>query len=430
MSSSLGDYERPLFAPVELVKDQSVLKGQAIAAMLVVGHPLYYWAWTRLDPQPYESLPWRLIAAALGLLALFCVWRLGARDRRSAWAFGMATAFGSVVLASWFYVANGGSAVWLASLGVMTMLYFMLTDWRIATLVTAASWGGSYVLVPALGVGVWQSSGDHPVFDQTALLILGFTLGVSVLTRYTDMSMRAVRMRSQLRALGITAHEVRTPLAGMQLLSSFMQERLSALTPEEITPEVLADLRSVATDLVQSCVDASASISTHLANANPFKPFERRSLVSLAAAAREAIARFQRASGARDPLVHLSVPRDFCVMADPGVLQQMLVNLLNNSLKAVVLRHHSAAPGQIFISIDFENQGGRLTVADRGCGIKRSELSKIFEPFFTGDPQLGHGLGLTFVQSVVTAYGGTIDVQSAEGEGTNMTIAFPEAKLL
>lgn len=85
-----------------------------------------------------------------------------------------------------------------------------------------------------------------------------------------------------------------------------MQERLSVLTPEDITPEVVAELRSLATDLVQSCVDASASISNHLANANSFKPCERRSLLSHASAARELIARFQRVSGAHDPLVHLS----------------------------------------------------------------------------------------------------------------------------
>lgn len=80
MSRSLGDYERPLFAPVELVKHQSVVKGQAIAATLVVGHPLYHWAWTHLDPRPYDSLTWRLVASMLRLVALFCVWLLGARD--------------------------------------------------------------------------------------------------------------------------------------------------------------------------------------------------------------------------------------------------------------------------------------------------------------------------------------------------------------
>jgi len=109
------------------------------------------------------------------------------------------------------------------------------------------------------------------------------------------------------------------------------------------------------------------------------------------------------------------------------VLQQALVNLLNNSLKAIVLRHRGAAPGQITVSVDFDGVG-RLTVTDRGAGIRKEDLSKIFEPFHTGDPQQGHGLGLTYVRSVVTAYGGVINVDSVEGEGTTLSIMFLEAQ--
>jgi len=427
--SRLTDYQHPIFAPLELVKDQSVLKARGIAAALLVGHPLYYWAWTRLDPQPYESALWRGSASVLGLISLVAMIRLSVGDRRAAWAYGVATAFGTVFIASWFYVANGGNTVWLASLCAMTMLYFTLTDWRIATAVTTLSWVGSYVLVSTLGIGVWADSSDHRVFDFTAILILGFALSVSILSRYTDMSMRAVRMRSQMRALGITAHEIRTPLAGMQLLSSALKERVHEVKvkPGSQCADAHKEVSELADDLVRACQDANALIATHLANANPFKPFGRRAAVNIADMAAEAIAVFQRGAGSREKLVDLRVFKNFSINADRGVLQQALVNLLNNSLKAVVLRHRGAAPGQISVSIDFD-RAGLLTVTDRGTGVRKEDMPKLFEPFHTGDPDHGHGLGLTYVHSVVTAYGGTICVDSVEGEGTTITIMFLEAQ--
>ncbi len=104
----------------------------------------------------------------------------------------------------------------------------------------------------------------------------------------------------------------------------------------------------------------------------------------------------------------------------------MLVNLLNNALKAVVLRHGTTVPGQINVSVDYEGLG-QITVSDSGCGMTKAELARIFDPFYTGDPKLGHGLGLTFVQSVVIGYGGSISVTSVDGQGTSFSISFPKA---
>ena len=138
------------------------------------------------------------------------------------------------------------------------------------------------------------------------------------------------------------------------------------------------------------------------------------------------VATFVRGRGTRAPLATVSIQKDFFVTAEPGALQQMLVNLLNNSLKAVVLRHGTTVPGQISVSVDYGGSG-QLTVSDSGCGMTKAELSRIFEPFYTGDPKHGHGLGLTFAHSVVVGYGGTINVSSTQGQGTTISITFPKA---
>jgi two-component system, CAI-1 autoinducer sensor kinase/phosphatase CqsS len=423
---SLSENQHALFAPLEVVKDQSRLKSWVFAFALVFGHPLYHWAWTTLSPQPYESVGWRITAAGLGVVALLAMHRYGIEDRRAAVAYGVGAAFGTVVLSAWFYVANGGNAVWLASLVALTMLYYTLTDWRLATVVTALAYAAAYVCVPMLQVGVWANGMQHQVFDISAWLILGFTIAMSILTRYTDLSMQAVRMRSQLGALGITAHEVRTPLASLQLLSQGLRDRLYSLRAEKAVSAELDDIKELADDVVRFCEHAHALIETQLANANPFKPFAERAPVRIGEVAQAAVATFVRGRGTRAPLAIVTIKKDFSIIAEPGALQQMLVNLLNNALKAVVLRHGTTVPGQINVSVDYEGSG-QLTVSDSGCGMTKAELARIFDPFYTGDPKLGHGLGLTFVQSVVVGYGGSISVTSVDGQGTSFSISFPKA---
>ncbi|MES2784326.1 MAG: ATP-binding protein [Pseudomonadota bacterium] len=415
-----------LFSPLETIKDQSLLKARLFAGALAIGHPLYYWAWTVLDPQPYESAAWRATASILGLVALVFTIRSGPNDRRASFWYGVASAGGTVVLASWFYVANGGNSVWLASLCVLTFLFFTITDWRFAFFITAGSLAFASVTVPYLEIGVWARGEPHKIFDTAASLIIGFTLSTAVLTRYSDVNMRGVRMRSQMRALAITAHEIRTPIAGMLLLSEALEERLREILQQTGREEV-REAHALTKDLVATCRDSNELISTYLANANPSKPFANSAAIALASVAQDAITSVQRANGGRGPTIALQVSQDFVVMGDRVVLRQVLVNLLNNARNAVRRRYQASTAGHIRVDVEYIN-GGRVTVNDDGIGIARADLGKIFEAFYTGDPDLGHGLGLTFVEAVAKAHNARLSVESVQGSGTSFTLEFRDAK--
>jgi len=72
----------------------------------------------------------------------------------------------------------------------------------------------------------------------------------------------------------------------------------------------------------------------------------------------------------------------------------------------------------------------QVTVADHGVGISAEDLPNIFRRFYRAEPSRnratgGFGLGLAIAKSLVEAYGGAIDVQSAPGEGTRMTVKLP-----
>ncbi|WP_158947532.1 sensor histidine kinase [Pseudodesulfovibrio cashew] len=114
------------------------------------------------------------------------------------------------------------------------------------------------------------------------------------------------------------------------------------------------------------------------------------------------------------------------VEADPGQLQQVMINLLNNAIHAVVDRH-GASGGVISVAAGRdERDNAVITVTDNGSGMSRESMSKIFLPFFTTKaPGKGTGLGLSVCHSIIDSLGGELSVESRKGEGSTFTILIP-----
>ncbi|MDK2930474.1 MAG: hypothetical protein PWR07_605 [Bacillota bacterium] len=129
------------------------------------------------------------------------------------------------------------------------------------------------------------------------------------------------------------------------------------------------------------------------------------------------------------------------VLADEAQLKQVFLNLALNAIQAMpdggVLRVRlgvdrrrrgtGRCPGR---SAGAAARGGGyvwVEFTDTGCGIPRENLAKIFTPFFT-TRSTGVGLGLAVSHGIVEAHGGTISVESKEGEGSTFTVRLPAAK--
>lgn len=116
------------------------------------------------------------------------------------------------------------------------------------------------------------------------------------------------------------------------------------------------------------------------------------------------------------------------MLGDSGQLEQVFLNLIINA------RHAMARGGRLTVKTGFNSVAGgasevTATITDTGAGINSNDLSRIFEPFFstkTLDRSEfgGSGLGLSVSHSIVKAHGGTISVQSREGQGTTFTLRF------
>jgi signal transduction histidine kinase len=112
------------------------------------------------------------------------------------------------------------------------------------------------------------------------------------------------------------------------------------------------------------------------------------------------------------------------ILADPGQLQQILVNLVMNAFDAC------DRGGHVVVRARQLDQACRLEVADNGCGIPRAIRNQIFDPFFTTKKRgLGTGLGLAVVDQLVRGQGAEIEVDSEPGRGTVVRLFWPAANV-
>jgi nitrogen-specific signal transduction histidine kinase len=124
------------------------------------------------------------------------------------------------------------------------------------------------------------------------------------------------------------------------------------------------------------------------------------------------------------PLAQFSVQieTELCVKAHRVKLQQVLLNLLKNAAHAI----RGTESGRISLAIAAVDGQAVITVADNGCGMTPEVAARIWEPFFTTKGEEGTGLGLDVAKSILEAHGGSIDCETAPGQGATFTIRLPK----
>ncbi len=117
----------------------------------------------------------------------------------------------------------------------------------------------------------------------------------------------------------------------------------------------------------------------------------------------------------------------FSLYADPHLLEIAITNLLENAGK------YSKSPAQITIHLEKEESSLKVAIQDKGIGIPKMDLDRIFERFYTVNKAHsrklgGAGLGLSIVSGIVQKHKGTIAVESEHGLGTKFTLTFPSTR--
>jgi len=118
------------------------------------------------------------------------------------------------------------------------------------------------------------------------------------------------------------------------------------------------------------------------------------------------------------------------VVADERMVRQMLLNLLSNASK------FTAEGGRIEVRSRAREDGGvELVVADTGVGIAEHDHETVLAPFGQVENPMsrkhtGTGLGLSLVKSMIELHGGKVEIESVPGEGADMKLVFPAARVL
>jgi signal transduction histidine kinase len=177
-------------------------------------------------------------------------------------------------------------------------------------------------------------------------------------------------------------------------------------------------------DLLRECIDGLDRVARIVHDLKGFSNVDRpeEQLVDLNENLRQVAG---AAEGQRPPGVVLqldltALPRLLCL---PGHLNQVFLNLLNNSMQAVA---DKGGTGTVTLASRAVTGGIEVRVADDGVGMTAAQQARVFEPFFTTRPVgQGTGLGLTVARDIVHAHGGTIGVDSQPGQGTTVTVFLP-----
>ena len=108
------------------------------------------------------------------------------------------------------------------------------------------------------------------------------------------------------------------------------------------------------------------------------------------------------------------------IFADPGQIEQVIVNLVLNARDAM------PDGGKLTLAAQPTADKIEIRVSDTGEGLTPEECERLFTPYYT-TKQHGTGLGLAIVQSVIADHGGTIAVESRAGSGATFIITLPKA---
>ena len=410
-----NEFVRPLLEPV---LHPSRWRIRALGLSTAVGHPLFYWVWGKLLPQPYESLALRLVMSALGLsLLLFPQLSATPPSRTSAATFTAIFWITLPLFFSWMYFRNHGNPVWLASLGAMFLIYYELTDWRIATLGSVSGVALGWVLYNALGSPLPEMPLPQVL---TSTVVISFSWFMGLVLGISSSNLRREQLNYTLGTMGIMAHELRTPLATMSLIGDAVRAETSECS--EASAQKLEKLGTRLNSLVRNM---NRQIDMQIANARLMRLPVHKEAISAADLVRQAVADYPYRSTKERECVQVLVRRDFLFEGSLALFAQVIDNLLKNALRSLAAATTASQPGDLLIEVGTLHSRGRIVVNDRGVGIDPGLQPRIFEPFFSTDRGTGHGLGLAFCQRVIQSARGTIRVKSEPAFGAIFTIELP-----
>lgn len=237
---------------------------------------------------------------------------------------------------------------------------------------------------------------------------------------------RIERMQSLTSLAASVAHEIKNPLGAMsihlQLLERVLKKEreagniFSSADAVEERIDVLKEEISNLNSIVMNFLYATRPVNAHLRLETPEEVIKN------------VIAFFSvELQSSNIELSYIASLEKRKLMIDTNLFKSVLTNVIQNALQAIKSRQSETKEdfaGEIRLYEKCNAEGYTLSIFDNGCGMKKEEAAKIFEPYYTTKAS-GTGLGMTMAYKIMREMSGDIKVKSKEGSGTCVVLSLP-----
>jgi signal transduction histidine kinase len=341
------------------------------------------------------------------------------RGRTSAWSLAAAILFGAAVLLTGIGLARGSTgallpiAAGLAALAVLLFLGGRLASPR--SLAASPDAGGAGAALETLRRRLNETAGK-PLKRIPAADLSGAAREVAERLNARLDALSGTEKEQQ-QFIADVSHELRTPLTVLRgTLEVALEEDRSAEEYREAIGNALLEIRHLAR-ISQNILFLARGESGRVTLS-----FSNQDLVRFVA---DVTRELQPAAADHDLELSVDVPdRSVIAFVDPGRMQQVLHNLLENSMR------YTPPGGSVRVRLVTTPDEARIEVTDSGVGIPEADLPFVFERFFRSDRARraytgGSGLGLSIVRWIVEAHKGKVEIRSEVDRGTTVTVRLP-----
>jgi PAS domain S-box-containing protein len=274
---------------------------------------------------------------------------------------------------------------------------------------------------------VWMMVNSSPVFypgdEQPRAVVATFT-DISDRKRYEETLVSALQKEKELgelksRFVSVASHEFRTPLAAILATTETLTHYRGRMDEGQIDVRLgkirqqVNHMKNIMEDVLQLARIQAGHIE--------FNPVAS----DLDELCRAVVEEFQGRPEYSERLVYDCADPPIVASVDPRLMQQIISNLVSNALK------YSPPDKSIRIRLTHTAENATCQVSDEGIGIPPEDVKRLFEPFHRAGNVgaiAGTGLGLSITKEAVEAHGGSLTVESEEGQGTTFTVIIPIAR--
>ncbi|MFW6080853.1 MAG: two-component system sensor histidine kinase NtrB [Desulfosalsimonas sp.] len=377
-----------------------------------------------------RALDWLLLLGFF-ILALSVVYIVALPRLRHLMLFGYFQVVLDTLSVTFIIYITGSFSSIFSFMYLVVIVYSAMVIYRRGGMVTATLCGIQYGVMidleyygiispPGVDAGLLISGFDWQYVIYKLFLTIVACYAVAFLSGYLSEQEREAKrelwaMEDQMKrmerlaavgeiAAGL-AHEIKNPLASLTGSIQMLRDQVDYDPDQE-------RLMSIVT---READRLSTLVTDFLRFAKPGRG--RAEIIELDRSVSEIVSLFKSEPDCKSRItIKTDLTPGLFVSIDPEHLKQVLWNLLKNAAEAIEEK------GEVEVRVyQLKKHYACISISDNGCGIDENTMAGVFDPFFSSKPG-GNGLGLSIVQQVVGAHGGLVDIDSAPGRGTTVTV--------